>query len=375
MKLDATLHRYLEPEDYRVLMGVEVGSRNHEIVPLSLISTISNIRSGGVFKLLSNLSKHGLVNKSPISTPSGDPGYVLAYGGYDYLALHTFAQREHLSAVGHRIGVGKESDIYCGQTADNRHVVIKMERLGRTSFRQIRNTRDYFGTGRKASRAASWLYLSRKAAEREWSFMNALWKRGFPVPEPLSWNRHAIIMERIIDGIVLDRIHDYSCNEGDDEDEHFQNYIPQAYEECMSLIVKLAQIGLIHSDFNEFNVMWDLKDKHVWIIDFPQMVSITHPNASELFQRDVNCIKIFFNRRFGYESEMPDPDLEKIQRTEYVDVELKASGYDKSKKNLLKGKALIDENKDKDESKSENESEDEDKSENDEQTFSPSPLE
>jgi len=46
----------------------------------------------------------------------------------------------------------------------------------------------------------------------------------------------------------------------------------------MELIVKLANHGLIHGDFNEFNLMLDDSD-HVTMIDFPQMVSTSHLNA------------------------------------------------------------------------------------------------
>ena len=46
----------------------------------------------------------------------------------------------------------------------------------------------------------------------------------------------------------------------------------------MELIVKLANHGLIHGDFNEFNLMLDVNDS-ITMYDFPQMVSISHPNA------------------------------------------------------------------------------------------------
>lgn len=53
------------------------------------------------------------------------------------------------------------------------------------------------------------------------------------------------------------------------------------YSEFMELIVKLANHGLIHGDFNEFNLMLDDQD-HITMIDFPQMVSTSHPNAEWL---------------------------------------------------------------------------------------------
>lgn len=50
------------------------------------------------------------------------------------------------------------------------------------------------------------------------------------------------------------------------------------YEELMELIVRLGNCGVIHGDFNEFNIMID-DVGHPIVIDFPQMVSTSHPNA------------------------------------------------------------------------------------------------
>lgn len=50
------------------------------------------------------------------------------------------------------------------------------------------------------------------------------------------------------------------------------------YNDCMDLLVRLGNHGLIHGDFNEFNLMLDSNDR-VTMIDFPQMVSTSHPNA------------------------------------------------------------------------------------------------
>jgi RIO kinase 2 len=47
----------------------------------------------------------------------------------------------------------------------------------------------------------------------------------------------------------------------------------------MELIVRLARSGLIHGDFNEFNILIRVEDDEPVVIDFPQMVSIRHENA------------------------------------------------------------------------------------------------
>ncbi|KAK5012757.1 Serine/threonine-protein kinase rio2, partial [Cryomyces antarcticus] len=79
--------RYLTAEDWRVLTAVEMGSRNHELVPTPLIAQISGLRGGtGVHKCISNLAKVGLIAK--VKNAKYD-GYRLTYGGLDYLALNT----------------------------------------------------------------------------------------------------------------------------------------------------------------------------------------------------------------------------------------------------------------------------------------------
>lgn len=50
------------------------------------------------------------------------------------------------------------------------------------------------------------------------------------------------------------------------------------YDDLMNLIVRLGNCGVIHGDFNEFNIMIT-DDARPILIDFPQMVSTSHFNA------------------------------------------------------------------------------------------------
>lgn len=54
--------------------------------------------------------------------------------------------------------------------------------------------------------------------------------------------------------------------------------VESLYDELMDLIVRLGNHGVIHGDFNEFNLMITNEGNPV-IIDFPQMMSTSHPNA------------------------------------------------------------------------------------------------
>ena len=148
------------------------------------------------------------------------------------------------------------------------------------------------------------------------------------------------------------------------------------YAELMEMILRLAKYGLIHGDFNEFNILVKEETKELGptlsnekelipiptsttdppspptvsipsnqpttltnltpiLIDFPQMVSTSHPDAAMYFDRDVNCIKTFFQRRFHFTSDAPGPffkdALKSIGRdgVKRLDVEAEASGFSK----------------------------------------------
>ena len=50
MKLDPTVLRYLERDEFRVLTAVEMGMKNHELVPAPLIERIAALKKGGSFR-------------------------------------------------------------------------------------------------------------------------------------------------------------------------------------------------------------------------------------------------------------------------------------------------------------------------------------
>lgn len=118
--------------------------------------------------------------------------------GYDYIALHELRKRNLVTSFGNQIGVGKESNIYIVANEEDEDVCLKLHRLGRTCFRSIKNKRDYI----KKGRVVNWLILSKISAEKEFKYMTALYNRKFPVPKPLGFNRHCVVME-LIEGIPL----------------------------------------------------------------------------------------------------------------------------------------------------------------------------
>ena len=139
----------------------------------------------------------------------------------------------------------------------------------------------------------------------------------------------------------------------------------------MDLIIKLAEYGLVHGDFNEFNLMID-DEEVVTMIDFPQMVSTSHPNAEYYFHRDVQCVQVYFAKHYGLKFDGM-PTLERdVDREVDLDKEVKASGFLKEQlgkdiKNVTKMFDQIAEQYLDEKTQAEEDQEDEDDDEEDEE--------
>lgn len=334
MKLDTSHMRYLTADDFRVLQAVEMGSRNHELVPTQMIHSMGGLKSpSGTNRAIGDLAKLKLVSR--LRNARYD-GFRITYLGYDYLALKLMLNRNTLYSVGCTIGVGKESDIYSVSDTNGQQKVLKIHRLGRTSFKTVKNNRDYL----KNRNSTSWMYLSRLAAEKEYQFMTVLHDNGFIVPIPYDYLRHCVMMEWI-PGYTMKLMKTYPSYK-------------KLYSDLMNFIVKLGNHGLIHCDFNEFNIIirdeQDAKNHEFdfVVIDFPQCVSIEHVDAQFYFKRDVDGIRSFFQKKFNYtpedDSTMFDtegygdgykyayPDFDRdVHRIAELDTEVKASGWTKKK--------------------------------------------
>ena len=251
------------------------------------------------------------------------------------LALHALVQRGTIKGLGSQMGVGKESDVYLvtvapetvgidtpGQEDKAVQAVLKIHRLGRTSFRSVSNNRSYHG--RRSH--ASWQYLSRLSAQKEFTAMRALHTAEFPVPTPIGWNRHMVVMS-LVPGIPFKDVHisEFGSETNNEEKSAKEERIGKLYDELIEMTLRLAERGVIHGDFNEFNILVEsIKDSDserkqrqqfkAWLIDLPQITSTSHPNAQFFFTRDINCIISFFQRKYHFQSDKAAPTFVDAQQ-------------------------------------------------------------
>jgi len=265
----------LEPEEFRVLIALELGMQKFSFVPLNDIVKFSGLHKGKVEYLVRDLDRKDLLYRQH------EPylGYILNYTGYDCLALNAFAKMDILNSLGRPLGVGKEADLYEAITDEDEQVALKFHRLGRTSFRETRKKRSYVASRRHLT----WYYQSRLAAEKEFGFLKIAENAGVSVPKPIAQNRHVVVMD-FIEGMDLIDINELEDTEG-------------LLDEIIENIKLTYGAGLIHGDLSSFNIVLQMDGKPLFI-DWPQAESIDHPNSDFLIRRDVENVLTHFQRKY-----------------------------------------------------------------------------
>ncbi|XP_018651982.1 putative serine/threonine-protein kinase rio2 (rio kinase 2) [Schistosoma mansoni] len=339
--------RYISSEAWRALTAIEMGLKNHEVVPPELALKISHLRRSCIG--FSHLVQEQLILNKLVAYETDNrhsmKGYRLTNLGYDYLALNQLFKSEQLASLGTMIGAGKESDVYiatagarCGRLSDDSEdlldefpkegdaVVVKFHRLGRTSFRKVKEKREYH----QHRSSCSWLYLDRLASRREFVMMQSLRSKGIPVPIPYTHNRNAVVMSYVADSLPLYRILPSILNSNESA------LARSLYYQAKDILERVASLGLVHGDLNEFNLMvsdldpeqnMDISNPKLVLIDFPQMISRDHKLANTIYERDAEGVVNFFSRYFDIPLDDLPSSLDSIKRIDDVDLHLKAPGY------------------------------------------------
>ena len=312
MSIKSIVNAYneLDAFDLRVLRVIEIGHRKFEFVPFDIIVDWSGKSEELVGKSLKKLNALGMV----IRYRGNYTGYRLTFTGYDALALHTLAKRgivEKLSPT--PIGVGKESDVYAGDVIGGGKVVLKFHRLGRTSFRQIRRFRAWIGERRHIT----WLYESRLSAHTEYKALVLAYNAGLNVPRPITVNRHTVVMN-YVNGAQLSEI-----DEIDDPEDTYWTII----EDVKRLF---SDVGIVHGDLSEFNIMINIDDGKPYIIDWPQWIPRNAFGALDALRRDINNVSRYFMRKFGL-----DLNVDEVYSYVVGNVEVREESIEEALEELL----------------------------------------
>ena len=262
----------LNKSDFKILKVFASSLKTHQFLNLSTLSQYSNLSQRLVQHHLERLVKSGLVGKSNI-------GYTLLVTGLDIYVLKILANRNTITSIGPQIGIGKEAEIYLAHDSQEQDKILKMFRLGRSSFKQIKRKRDV------NTSTSSWLLLNIQTAKKEYDILNYLRHSSASFPTPLYRSFHCIVMEpfygiRLADAESLDD--------------------PKSVLEKIIGNVKIAyQNGYINGDLNEYNIM--VNNDNILILDWPQAIRVDTINANAVLMRDVKNILKFFSKKYKIE--------------------------------------------------------------------------
>jgi len=273
----------LNEADFRVLSVIEAGLRRGKFVPFDDLSSHTRLDGPDLRYRLGKLLAIGLIGRR--STPY--EGFQLLPPGYDFLAIKALVERNQLEKIGDRIAVGKESEVYEALGPNGESLVIKLHRLGTTSFQNVIRLRGYLGQRRHFT----WVYAARLAAEREFEALGVL-SGHVKVPRPVGQNRNALLMTRF-DGRELAQ----TLTEDPES----------ALESILADVLRAHEMNVIHGDLSEFNVL--MNGEEFAIIDWPQWVGRSHPQAKKFFERDLENLLSHFRRKYGLEGEKAKSEI------------------------------------------------------------------
>lgn len=278
----AKLLTTLEKEDLRILMAIELGMKRSEFV------TVRNIRFYARYPMEETLYRLNKVHKYDLiirDSSEKEIGYTLNSIAYDLLALHALVEKNIIAQLGPLLGKGKESDVYSCMNENEDIYALKIYRMGRTSFKNIKKLRDIIGERGHIS----WLYVNRLAAKKEFEALNKIFTLNLNTPKPIGYNRHIIVMEYL-------RGKELVYYKAIDDPEYLFNEIID------QIRIIYQQAGMIHGDLGEFNIVVD-EEGHILLIDWLQWIPADHPNARTILTRDIENICTYFQKKFNIESD------------------------------------------------------------------------
>jgi len=266
--------KLLKDEEWKTLLGLEKASMIYGFADEGMISRLSLIPVDRVRFALDMLNKREMVVGSGRNT-------AMTRAGVEALALKEYVRRDVIAALGAIIAKGKESDVYEALSEEGTTYALKFFKLGRVSFTRTRKKRFI-----ERAESRNWITLNYEAAKREYSSLRALGGLGQGFPRVVSYNRSTVLLEEL-SGVRL-------------------STRPELLDPESTLARVLATMraaylgsGLINADLSEYNILTDAEK--VWLIDWPQAVDRTHPNAQDLLRHDVTSVVKFFARAYGVE--------------------------------------------------------------------------
>ncbi|MGI9011757.1 MAG: RIO1 family regulatory kinase/ATPase [Nitrososphaeraceae archaeon] len=272
LKDSASIVKKIENMEYIVLKVFVSSIKHHEIINNHNILSYSKLHKDRVEYALESLLKLKLIAKT-------EKGFKLLTAGLDVYALKILVDSGIILGIGNSLGIGKESDVVEAVSEIDQKRAVKFFRIGRISFTDTKRKRSL----EKNKNVNNWLLINIEAAKREYDFLVKLNSTKMNIATPYFRSMHSIVMNRI-NGVRLIEIRNL-----EDPREIFYKVFKQ---------IKIAyKENIINGDLSEYNILLD-DNNDIFIIDWPQAVTLEHPNAEFLIRRDIHNVIRYFTRKY-----------------------------------------------------------------------------
>lgn len=194
--------------------------------------------------------------------------------------LFKLSTQEHFDELTSPVMIGKESNVFLANTLDKEQVIVKIYRLHSCNFNQM------FSYIRSDPRFINLKNQRRliifKWVQREYRNL-MIARQKILVPKPIAFLKNVVVMESIGKDIPAKQLKDKIPEE-----------IETFADNVIDSIKKLVELGIVHGDISEFNIL--NHNEKPYFIDFSQATSVKDQNALEYLKRDLGNIKRFFKK-------------------------------------------------------------------------------
>ncbi|MGE0793024.1 MAG: serine protein kinase RIO [Candidatus Woesearchaeota archaeon] len=204
--------------------------------------------------------------------------------------LRKLSSQGHFEELNTTLKPGKEANVFTATKSSGEDVVVKIYRLENCNFNKMfdyisQDPRYSTLKGQKRKIIFAW-------TQREYrNLMKA--REIIRVPSVYAFKDNIIVMEFINDGDLAAPLL---------KDVELKNP-KKVFNEIIKNMKKLFEIGLVHGDLSEFNIL--MQNNRPVFIDFSQSCSIEAGNAKHMLERDIKNICLFFRR---FKVDMPSED-------------------------------------------------------------------
>ncbi|MDV3277353.1 MAG: hypothetical protein LYZ69_02660 [Nitrososphaerales archaeon] len=264
----------LKDEEWRTLFALEKASLGHGAPEDGKVGRLARLPVDRVTFAFDQLGKKGFVVRRGGT-------HALTTRAVEAMALREYVSKDLISALGAVIAKGKESDVYEVFNDEGELYALKFFKLGRTSFTRVRKKRFL-----DKSEMKTWMTVNYEAAKREFTALKKLQGLSPSFPRAIAWHRSTVLLEELSGVRLSGRPELVDARTG-------------LFSILEAARTAFKEAGLVNGDLSEYNILTD--GSRFWLIDWPQAVDRTHPNALELLAHDVLTVVRFFWKAYNVE--------------------------------------------------------------------------